>query len=116
MMRFLRKGERYVPEKPIRKNYYLPLYSFKCWVLSLSTYCYQFSCNVQESRASGATGYAARLLGALAHAKQVLRTFYKQKSYKFDTCLTHVSHMNDTCLTHEPHMNDTTNCGKEVGR
>ena len=56
-MRFLRKGDRYALNKPLNKRYLLPISSFQCLLLSLSTYYYQFSCNVQESRASGATGY-----------------------------------------------------------
>ncbi|MCY4781049.1 TlpA disulfide reductase family protein [Sphingobacterium sp. UT-1RO-CII-1] len=57
MMRFLRKGDCYALSKPIKNRYYLFLNSFQCLLLSLSTIYYQFSCNVQKSRARGTTGY-----------------------------------------------------------
>ncbi|MCY4778910.1 SusC/RagA family TonB-linked outer membrane protein [Sphingobacterium sp. UT-1RO-CII-1] len=60
MMRFLRKGDCYALEKPIRKRYYLSLNSFQCLLLSLSTIYYQFSCYVQKSRARGTTGKGGR--------------------------------------------------------
>ncbi|MCY4780350.1 TlpA disulfide reductase family protein [Sphingobacterium sp. UT-1RO-CII-1] len=60
MMRFLRKGDCYALEKPIRKRYYLSLNSFQCLLLSLSKIYYQFSCYVQKSRARGTTGEGGR--------------------------------------------------------
>ncbi|MCY4780020.1 redoxin domain-containing protein [Sphingobacterium sp. UT-1RO-CII-1] len=60
MMRFLRKGDCYALEKPIKKRYYLSLNSFQCLLLSLSTIYYQFSCNVQKSRARGTTDEGGR--------------------------------------------------------
>ena len=57
-MRFLRKGDRYALNKPLIKYSDPSLYGFKCLILPLlGKFYYQFSCNVQESRASGATGY-----------------------------------------------------------
>ncbi|MCY4779074.1 SusC/RagA family TonB-linked outer membrane protein [Sphingobacterium sp. UT-1RO-CII-1] len=73
MMRFLRKGDCYALNKPIKKNYYQSLSSFKCLLLSLSSYCYQFSCNVQESRASGTTGYGSGRRGILTIKERLLR-------------------------------------------
>ncbi|MCY4780786.1 thioredoxin domain-containing protein [Sphingobacterium sp. UT-1RO-CII-1] len=77
MMRFLRKGDRYALSTPIKNRYYLFLNSFQCLLLSLSTIYYQFSCNVQESRARGTTGYGVerdnRVRGALAIKERLLR-------------------------------------------
>ncbi|MCY4778815.1 hypothetical protein ORI89_04065 [Sphingobacterium sp. UT-1RO-CII-1] len=77
MMRFLRKGECYALSEPRKKRYYLSINSFQCLLLSLSAIYYQFSCNVQKSRARGTTGYAVdrdnRVRGALAIKERLLR-------------------------------------------
>ncbi|MCY4781539.1 hypothetical protein ORI89_17925 [Sphingobacterium sp. UT-1RO-CII-1] len=58
MMRFLRKGDRYALNKPLEKYSDPSLSGFRCLILSfLGKFYYQFSCNVQESRARGTTGY-----------------------------------------------------------
>ncbi|MCY4779261.1 SusC/RagA family TonB-linked outer membrane protein [Sphingobacterium sp. UT-1RO-CII-1] len=110
MMRFLRKGDYYALEKPIKKRCYLSLNSFQCLLLPLGTIYYQFSCNVQESRARGTTGDAFKLKRALTHALHFLKAVYEQQRHMLGTYLTHERHNNHTCLTHEPHMNGTTKC------
>ncbi|MCY4779362.1 TlpA disulfide reductase family protein [Sphingobacterium sp. UT-1RO-CII-1] len=114
MMRFLRKGDCYALNKPLIKYSDSSLYGFRCLMLSfLGKFYYQFSCNVQKSRARGTTGDAFKLKRASTHGLHFLKAVYEQQRHMLDTYLTHERHNNNTCLTHERHMNGTTKCVKK---
>ncbi|MCY4781204.1 TlpA disulfide reductase family protein [Sphingobacterium sp. UT-1RO-CII-1] len=99
MMRFLRKRDRYALSKPIKKYYYQSLYSFQCLLLSLSTIYYQFSCNVQESRARGTTGEGGR-----GKKPAVMKPSWSMASVMcFNTLLIHCYYFEHTWLILRPY-------------
>ncbi|MCY4780511.1 TlpA disulfide reductase family protein [Sphingobacterium sp. UT-1RO-CII-1] len=92
MMRFLRKGDCYALEKPIKKRYYLSLNSFQCLLLPLGTIYYQFSCNVQLSRARGTTGE-----GEKSKKQAVMKPSWSMASVmSFNTLLIHCYYFTHT--------------------